>query len=449
MASGNSVHRGHVEAIRKLHIKALAPPQREGYDEATEEPDVSFSSSESIMCILPLALQALCNLQTFKWEPQTRDPEHSHEVVARTVSGCTQLTHLEINTTYLTTSVLSHFKNLTFINYVAWGSIESVRVPEHVVDGFAQAVIQSPRLSSFRFETVAGSEHNLDRVIQRCDEACIVLPVKHLILRGCLPPLTLLPHLRKLTSLNILTTPTKVKNAEERRLLFQDLWLGITNEGVQLQHIAVDRVPDALVDYLKSYHGLKTFQLNNHVRTEDDIIENVYLTAERFYDEALTNHFLTLECLDIDLEYEDQWCFHRTYQKIFAQCNNLVNLAIGFGYGQIGGLRTTDPLEAENPCLHLFLDTVVPNCPHLKVLKIRNPLPDRSTASDPYSGHMEHYQIKGMWEITQHKLRTWTAPPNCRRLPKVYLSGYNQQFCYVAPEDSVEGPLKYVRRRRD
>lgn len=66
MASGNSVHRGHVEAIRKLHIRALAPPQREGSDEATEEPDESFSYSESIMCILPLALQALCNLQTFK-----------------------------------------------------------------------------------------------------------------------------------------------------------------------------------------------------------------------------------------------------------------------------------------------------------------------------------------------------------------------------------------------
>ncbi|PPQ73293.1 hypothetical protein CVT24_012316 [Panaeolus cyanescens] len=427
---------GRINAVQALRI------------EATSSEGSSITEQQVIELLTP-ALNALQNIQRLRWYPTDNDTKSTHQVIAGIVSKYPQLNHLDVTLTNMKYPILSYFNNLTFLECKVFkGDSPSTGMPAAHPDELSQVLIQSPKLRSLSLSRASGPGalgDTLSQVFNRCNESGTVLQLRSLNLNGHLPCRELHPHISHLSSLQILDCPISDTTVEERLDMFQEFWVAITKSEAQLQEITVDRVPTSLVNYLCSYRGLKSFKLLNRYRRIADLAEGGYLDAERFYNEALVNHVSTLEALDVELDYEDQWCFNRSYKDTIKKCKRLRFLGLGVGYGQLGGLNDPDPLEKDEPNVHALLDAIAVGCPLLKTLNLYNPLPDRSD-----QGMAGHYQIKGMWEITNLKVRQWVAPPSSDvgLLPRVYIPGYGGRFFYV-PAYKDEGKcIQFIPQRR-
>ncbi|PPR03425.1 hypothetical protein CVT24_012694 [Panaeolus cyanescens] len=299
------------------------------------------------------------SLPTRSWFPHANDPELSHESVAKAVSQLPRLEHLAIDLVFLQSSTaLAHFKNLSSIEAgaqvpVRLRHIAALAVTVSTVDAFTRVIIQSPKLRDFGF--VLGdskTDYGLAYIFQQCNKCGIRLPLDRVRLRKCILSPDILPHLSRLSTIEILESPSFLMETKEGRQSLEEFWRLVTQHQLRLQRIAVDIVPHSLVDYLKSYEGLESFKLcsSNDPGINQSIFDYIEATAAQFYDEALDNHYSTLQLLDLNLAFEDKWCFRRTYTSTIAKCKSLKFLGLGLGFGQLGGPTTPkDPLEEDQP----------------------------------------------------------------------------------------------------
>ncbi|PPQ73296.1 hypothetical protein CVT24_012318 [Panaeolus cyanescens] len=231
------------------------------------------------------------------------------------------------------------------IEYIAYYSIDpQILLPLPVVDGFAQAVLQSPKLRSLTFIASPGQEHILDNILDKCRASNIILPLRYLSIFRILSPLPLIPHVENLTSIDIVDVTTEDDYSVTS---FNQLWRAISQKGARLEWIHVDRVPPTLVDYLITYRGLKSFTLANSQTPADNLLSND-VDAERFYFEVIPMHCATMRTLDVRLKFIRKWCFSSRLASVLAQCAALERLALGFS-SENGAPIVRDTLSFDVP----------------------------------------------------------------------------------------------------
>ncbi|PPQ68238.1 hypothetical protein CVT24_005046 [Panaeolus cyanescens] len=393
-------HRSRIRAIQKLSIISLSPYN---YPGSFVNVDEYNSMERDFVKYLRSGLLNLSNVHTFAWEVQAKDPVTTHHIVAETVSTYRHLESIQVYLTHLTTPVLHHFKNLQSIAYRSYAVNDDIVIPVPVITGFAQAIVQSPKLRSLTFTGVKGQEYMVDHVFEHCRANGSILPLRNITLIRVHSPIPLLPRISHLNTIEIIDIPSDSGFALPS---LETFWLAVKDRGIQLERIQVDRVPSSLVDYIGSYQGLKSFVLKNEMssvvnRPHDDV------DAERFYFESLPRHVPTLEILDLHLAYEDKWCFSSLLaSSLIAQCTALKMLGLGFGFGQL----ESPPHNLEDGrmydqklTLHILLDTIFKKCPGMRTVNIYHPFPDRDTSSN----HMESARMEALWDLTQDALLTW------------------------------------------
>ncbi|KAF9043947.1 hypothetical protein BJ165DRAFT_1478732 [Panaeolus papilionaceus] len=326
LAEHHPSHKARIQAIRKLSIVSLSPANHARKEDLIS----SFTDTEDqVVKYLKPALLALQNVHTFTWEVQARDPVITHKIVAETMSSHPHLEKIHVYLTNLTSPVLHHFKNLVSIEYSSYTDQGETSFPRYLSDDFAQAILRSPQLSSFTFTAAEGQEYLFDHILDRCHPSAPNIRLHELVVHRITSLLPIYPLIQNLKVIEI--TDMDSISAE----MFNNFWVAMREKEVQLEKIRVDRVPGALVEYLKWHHGLKSFVLSNDGGyavnggiSDDDI-------ADEFYFSGLSNHLSTLEELDIHIFYEGKWCFRHELAAVIGQCVSLKRLGLGFGHNDL------------------------------------------------------------------------------------------------------------------
>ena len=184
-----------------------------------------------------------------------------------------------------------------------------------------------------------------------------LLPLRHLGLtdwRMRLDSITL-PHLKSIASLKIdnnmlpLTsnvTDSSPSHHSDKIPLLDDyssenheIWETLQKEGIYPIRITTDIIDHALLNYLASHPGLEelTFTYaNSSNRTKSDELAN------KFYWRVLPKHIASLTKLTIRAAFEGNWCFGRHNVSIISRAQELVHLAVGLNWADMGRWHVND-----------------------------------------------------------------------------------------------------------
>jgi hypothetical protein len=139
----------------------------------------------------------------------------------------------------------------------------------------------------------------------------------------------MLPHLQSLGSYR-LHHHTQVSTTPRGWPPFENSlsWISLRVSGVNLQHLDVDYVDSALVDYLDSSSGLETLRFtasHPHVR---DFPEGL---ARQFF-AAMSRHAKSLKLLSVLVPPDSQWCFCTDYTNSLLLCEMLEMLSMSTAF---------------------------------------------------------------------------------------------------------------------
>lgn len=159
-----------------------------------------------------------------------------------------------------------------------------------------------------------------------------------------------LPHLQNLRSLTIAGFEDPENLSNRRRLdgsesddeslpvidtspyaaSFPDLWRALKMAGIELSHLNVHHMSNALIEYIESYSGLQDLKIYVPDYFNDSKHAGNAGTgdADMFWDALGRNHGGTLHHLDVYSGYEGQFCFSRSRVPALKQCKHLISLRV-------------------------------------------------------------------------------------------------------------------------
>ncbi|PPR03429.1 hypothetical protein CVT24_012698 [Panaeolus cyanescens] len=467
LATAGPDHHTRLRAIRKLSVISLSPSNDIAYKRSSREGGVEIEDvhkpmeDEIIGCLRP-ALLNLENVHDFSWEVQAKDPVITHTIVAEAVSSYQHLETLHVYLTHLTTPVLHHFKNLLSIEYSTYLVDQKLFIPSSAVDSFAQALINSPKLRSFTFTATRGQEHILNNILEKCRINNVVLPLQNLTMHRIPSAHSLVPHVGNLNSIDINMMDIPTEDQDNTSLALDGLWRAILHKGLPR--------PSVL-----------------HVMARDKFApDDVDAHAERFYFEALPMHCATLQILDMRRKFVDKWGFSRGLVSVVKQCTALRRLGLGFRSDDDDRQEGIQVDGQDKPALvsaffsfwvyqmytqlliiildshhsrfsirqHDLLDSILDNCPRLRVLDIYQPYP---------ASHNIYWEIPRMQQLIKSVLLSWVGRPHNEppppqpyscgantvpRMPSIFCPDYGAQICFDPVVEEINGIVSIQYRRR-
>ncbi|KAF9031591.1 hypothetical protein BJ165DRAFT_865961 [Panaeolus papilionaceus] len=264
--------------------------------------------------------------------------------VTKVVSGLKELRELELCLhSCPPMSALTTFKNLRTINYSTMRGYNCTKLNvTSNAEEFGQSIAQSTNLQYLIVSLSPSFKWDLEKLFELCRLQGIQLRYLHSLTIGCCSsPLPLLPHLKRLKRLKMSRPPEPIPKEDEAYELF---WRTLAKQDVRLRHLTVDYVPEGLVEYLKSYQGLKSFSLKKLPETTSRDAQ----TAKSFYNQVLPHHASSLRHLSMSHQEEDEWCWGPDAEIPILKCTKLKNLTIGITCSQLVA-SCPDTSDSESP----------------------------------------------------------------------------------------------------
>jgi hypothetical protein len=158
----------------------------------------------------------------------------------------------------------------------------------------------------------------------------VCLKITHLNLSGLVAKFdaSALRHLKSLVSLTIVDIFSPYDETTEYQgseSLVPEIWSTLRLEKIHLQELITDDAQPALVEYLKSFSGLRRLRL---IRTSSESTPPwVYnRLAIHFYEQGLENHISFLDSLEVRSSYEGKWCFGNHCSNVIKKGTRLTLL---------------------------------------------------------------------------------------------------------------------------
>jgi len=282
------------------------------------------------------------------WYPCRFDGGGTQAVVADAIVALPNLRHFTLDTTrYDAPLPLLRLPPLISLN-INGSNVACDEVTR--LGQVSECIARSPHLSSLTlvrdYHSRPGLATSFHYVLKNTnDSKCPPLNLTTLTLSGFYVRLddTILPHLRNLRSLTIagfmdpshITLDSDVIDDENLPTVdnaqyaapFPDLWKALKTVGVELSHLDVQHMSNALVEYIDSYSGLQALKIYIPDYSHD-VKSPGADEADAFWDALGKRHGGTLRHLDVNSGCEGEFCFSRSRVAAVKQCKHLVSLSV-------------------------------------------------------------------------------------------------------------------------
>jgi hypothetical protein len=131
---------------------------------------------------------------------------------------------------------------------------------------------------------------------------------------------SMLPHLQSLESIQFHHHKPRIQHTGT-----PSIWKSLRNSGLNLRHIDLDYIDDALLDYLASGSGLETLRITSSHQYLGDFTKG---RAHRFFSAVLSRCYLSLKSLHISVPRSSDWCFCAQYSRSLISCERLISLSL-------------------------------------------------------------------------------------------------------------------------
>ncbi|KAF8968535.1 hypothetical protein BDZ97DRAFT_1755206 [Flammula alnicola] len=392
------------------------------------------------------AVVSLKNVSTVRWHTHCKDDEWVQNTIMKALRSLPKLQNLSIGLTFLKIALpLQRLQTLREITITDKNCSSGEGPNYETYSNLGKLIARNSFITSIHIERQDYDSQHTDpsasfhHLFWCYPKDAAPLRLRRLVLRRMLIKLDniTLPHLRHLTALDVSSmlepyepdphpsdsdSPFSTESRTEEELLekqravgsnISDIWDTLMVFGIYLEEITLTKITPSFLEYLECYSGLKklTFTssgFNNATKSDK--------CATRFFGTPLTKHVRTLEKLNINAEFEGLWCFGDHNMAVIMQCHALRVLGIRiFGEG-LQNKKSPTGAEEENAVV-LLIDNVSCYLPFLEHLTISPSTPEMfrgdwcGTSSAAYCSCVQAAIVE--------QLGTYSAPPACRRLPKV------------------------------
>ncbi|KAF9031592.1 hypothetical protein BJ165DRAFT_1518668 [Panaeolus papilionaceus] len=371
-----------------------------------------------------------------------RGYHHIAQRLAKVVSCLNELQNLKL---FLDHSpplpALTHFRNLRTIHYHVLYISDTQKVNGSGLDvvssaeQLGQVIAQSPNLACLTLKLSGSKGGDLEKLFAPC--RVHGNPLRHLYylnISSCPDSyVPLFPYLRSITNLHI--SEGSDREYDEK----SSLWAALTQQKVSLRYIVLNHIPHGLVEYLKSYRGLKSFRLNqvcNDYPRPGDISDRM---AKPFFCEVVPSHASTLVKLVTLCEFENEWCWNSDFQYALLQCKNLEYLCIGITWDQLAHAGGASGPNGERSPIHKLIDGLATECISMQRLCLSSTVP---MGTDEYN---IGYRQKDMSMWLEESLLAYVSPAGVQSLPRIYENTRgNTSINHFAPVfDEALGRFRY------
>ncbi|KIM44339.1 hypothetical protein M413DRAFT_379456 [Hebeloma cylindrosporum] len=421
-------------------------------DPGSEVPPEIRAAEEELKKYLFKAIASLKNVQSVEWKPGYKDGDWAQIDVMNALKTLPNLRVIILHASLF--KVPPSLQDLSNIQKISACDVTVQHTPG-ILDNISKLVAQSPKLTSIDMTGSAryagGKCASLHDIFKHYPQGFPPLQLQRLSLEYYLVKLdeVTLPHLRHLTSLNLMYIeepfggrrrwgthePSGSESSEGNQTYgstFDDIWEALKISGIYLQELALDIVVPSFLEYLASYSGLKKLRLIPGGFDEGDSSDSM---ANQFFSAPLTNHVQSLEYLSISALYEGSWCFGPWNQAIVSRCTNLKALEMAITS------RSIEDVDSKGNMIGRLLDTVSDFMPKLERLIILTA--DLEAFRDAMCGNpsMDHAASSARAIITSVKM--YRSLPTCHRLPHLtVVDDPPRTFIPLGPDES--GRLHYT-----
>ena len=278
----------------------------------------------------------------FSWDLYASDPEWAVLLVFDALASLPLLQDLHLRCWFSPKPSwqlrqLPHIVNFSFTCACGMDNDCSIIIPVARFIGWSQ-----PKLKTLMITDHRSARPNFNDFLSETPDS-VFLNITHLSLSGLfVGPDTLIPHFRSLISVHIknIFSPQDDQASGNPGPSSGNVWSSLRLEHKHLQEIVTDDVQLALIEYLTSFSGLRSFRLTQASRYTMTPLESDQLAIE-FYGRALQNHVHSLESLEINANYGD-WSFASHCSSIIKQCACLTSLKLSINSKDIEGEKDHD-----------------------------------------------------------------------------------------------------------
>ena len=263
--------------------------------------------------------------QIISWHPNEHDCLWIQEIIWSIIQSFSALQYLHIETKFLRfTPTFKAFTTLESISIDAGARSITPWLYASLSELYASCSTLTSLVIWDEWDLLT-ERKSVDWIFLECSKNVLPSRLRHLCLHGFLNRIdkSILPHLRQLTSLELIDMQYKYSDG--------DIWSTLTGSGIQLEELVHDRTPISLIDYLSSYAGLKKLKLSVSPFTN---ISSSNKAAIRFFNDVLSRHVETLESLSLQSNYEGEWCFTLRNAGVIGQCTKLNHLLMSIKPGK-------------------------------------------------------------------------------------------------------------------
>jgi hypothetical protein len=315
---------------------------------------------------------------------------------------------------------LPHLENLTFIRE-SWQANDRITIiPIARLIGWSQPKLTTLVIADHQYFNTP----RLNDYLSESSTTSVFLNITHLSLKGLFVKVDaiVLPHLKSLVSLTtegIFSPQDQVSGNQGAVFSSGNVWSVLRLEKIHLQEIVTDDVQLPLIEYLTSFSGLRRLRLNraSSYCTLPLVSDQLGI---KFYERALQNHIHSLDSLEINTNFDGNWCFASHCSSIIKKCTRLTFLELPInsqdmaeekddelddlsasGDNVIVCVPTSVQLYASKIPVQWSLLDICTTHPALKTLKLFSTSPERSRGF--HATHLARANAKISRNVTSYK----------------------------------------------
>jgi len=394
--------------------------------------------------------------QIISWRPNQKDCLWIQETIWSVIQSFSTLRDLHIDIQFLQLSPT--FKALTTLETISIDASACSKT-SWLYTSLSKLYASCPTLTSLAISDGSGhhsltKENSLDQIFLECSKDVLPGRLCRLCLRGCFVRIDniTLPHLRQLTSLELICTQRRYSAGE---LDYyggpRDIWSTFIGSGIQLEELVHNTTTTPLFDYLSSYSGLKKLELSVSPFADASSSDEA---ATRFFDDVLSRHLETLESLSLEACYEGEWCFTPRNAGLISHCTKLNHLLMGIISDKTPRAFNASPVVSifvklrlshinfysSTPRLQKHLLDIVIQLPLMRHLSLVPATPEYER--DCYrcgNGIMNHFRLTK--DQIMRDVTIYQPPHSCSYLLEVEVSGN----AFKSVRDAARGHRRHVR----
>ncbi|KAF9532566.1 hypothetical protein CPB83DRAFT_846985 [Crepidotus variabilis] len=416
-AKGNQA-RLHIKSIRIGRLRNLILYETpEAYKPEWEPPE---KAEDNIIA----GFLACKNLRRISGHAMEGDSQWLLSLVLRTIETVQNLRELLINGHIFDHGI--HFESLNSLESLS--ILDFDQVGENLPASVSELIPSCPHLISLEIHNPYGHNswsktHSLQALLGKLYEK---QDFRRLSLHGFMVAFnhSTLRHIKNLVSLSITGQRDHCPDATHGKGApctdicdsSPSLWAALFESGIYLEEVEHDWISESLIEYLSSFSGLRTLQLQvqqfeNHLQADAAKLE--------FFSRAFPKHASSLEMFIIDSTAESQWRCTPDFLQHIIGCPRLKRVGFGVDSAMLNKkLGKQDELPDTN-IIKQFLDLALPSLHQLENAALH------SAALNGYRrsrcGSSANLTAARTTALIEENIEHYQSPPGCQYLPCLYV----------------------------